>query len=114
MKSAKSNFKNSFAPSTLARDLAPFHGGINRTHIESVVTDPHMRAVKYQIINHRLYRSTDCMFEARCEGIEYFLHKLIDELPNMEFALNTRDFPLVNRFQGLKAVFSFSKVCEIN
>ena len=34
------------------------------------------RGVHYQIIDHRVYRASKCMFSARCEGVEHFLHQL--------------------------------------
>jgi protein glucosyltransferase len=66
------------------------------------------RLTLYQIINHRLYRQTDdqLIFPARNYGIEHFLLNIIDTLPDMEFLLNTYDWP-----QNLNhiPIFSFSK-----
>lgn len=53
------------------------------------------RLTLYQIINHRLYRQTDdqLIFPARNYGIEHFLLNIIDTLPDMEFLVNTYDWP---------------------
>lgn len=68
------------------------------------------RGTIYQIINHRLYRNKECMFPARCSGVEYFLLQLLPKLPDVEFVLNTRDWPQVmKRFGPPKPVLSFSK-----
>ncbi|XP_043211340.1 O-glucosyltransferase rumi homolog [Amphibalanus amphitrite] len=66
--------------------------------------------VLYQIIDHKLYRQQECMFEFRCRGVEHFILELIDTLPDTEFVLNTRDWPMVGSFLGRRLpVFSFSK-----
>lgn len=63
------------------------------------------------IFNHDLYRETKCMFPARCEGVEYFLSKIQLNTPDVEFILNTRDWPQIIKHIGdSKPVFSFSKV----
>lgn len=66
------------------------------------------RLTLYQIINHRLYRQTDdqLIFPARNYGIEHFLLNIIDTLPDMEFLLNTYDWP---QNQNNIPIFSFSK-----
>jgi protein glucosyltransferase len=66
------------------------------------------RLTLYQIINHRLYRQTDdqLIFPARNYGIEHFLLNIIDTLPDMEFLLNTYDWP---QNQQKIPIFSFSK-----
>ena len=33
---------------------------------------------------------------SRCKGVEHFILECINELPNMEFIVNVRDFPLVS------------------
>lgn len=65
-----------------------------------------------QIIDGKLYRQKECHFPARCAGVEHYLKSLLPKLPNMELAINTRDWPQINRQWGHKAVpvFSFSKV----
>ena len=66
--------------------------------------------VLYQIIDHKLYRQQDCMFEFRCRGVEHFILQLIDTLPDLELVLNTHDWPMVGSFSGRRLpVFSFSK-----
>lgn len=53
------------------------------------------------------------MFPSRCAGVEYFILKILDKLPDMDFVINTRDYPQVNKLFGdLKPVFSFSKTEE--
>ncbi|CAD6994429.1 unnamed protein product [Ceratitis capitata] len=66
---------------------------------------------RYKILNHRLYRDIECMFPARCSGIEHFLLKLVDELPDMDLVVNTRDWPQVPTGLGdrMGPIFSFSK-----
>lgn len=51
------------------------------------------------------------MFPARCEGIEYFLSKIQLNTPDIEFIVNTRDWPqIIKHYGDPKPVFSFSKV----
>lgn len=66
------------------------------------------RLTLYQIIDHRLYRASDdqLIFPARNYGIEHFLLNIIDSLPNMEFLVNTFDWP---QHQPDLPIFSFSK-----
>ncbi|KAL9900347.1 O-glucosyltransferase rumi-like [Glossina fuscipes fuscipes] len=56
-------------------------------------------ATKYgrrcKIYNRRLYRESNCMFASRCEGIPHFILKLLPELPDMDFVINTRGWPQV-------------------
>lgn len=69
---------------------------------------------KYQIVNNKLYRSSDCLFPARCAGIEHFLKANIKKLPNLEMIVNTRDWPQINIYheQYFGPVFSFSVTSE--
>ncbi|CAF1296871.1 unnamed protein product [Rotaria sordida] len=66
------------------------------------------RLTLYQIINHRLYRQIDdeLIFPARNYGIEHFLLNIIDSLPDMEFLINTYDWP---QNQPNIPILSFSK-----
>lgn len=66
----------------------------------------------FQIIDQKLYRDKDCHFPSRCAGVEHYLNALAPNLPNMEFVINTRDWPQINRKWGHQRapVFSFSKV----
>ena len=66
------------------------------------------RLTHYQIINHRLYRQTEdeLIFPARNHGIEHFLLNIVETLPDMEFLLNTYDWP---QSQMNIPIFSFSK-----
>ncbi len=45
----------------------------------------------------------------RCKGIDHFILEVIDELPDMEFILNDRDYPQIHKTRPLMPVFSFSK-----
>lgn len=64
----------------------------------------------YQIIDHKLYREEKCIFEARCNGNEHFILNIIQHLPDMEFIVNTHDWPKIRKWEhDLTAVFSFSK-----
>ncbi|XP_075703373.1 protein O-glucosyltransferase 1 [Rhinoderma darwinii] len=64
----------------------------------------------YQIINQRLYREDDCMFSARCSGVEHFLLELLPDLPDMEIVINVRDYPQVPQWMTpVIPIFSFSK-----
>jgi protein glucosyltransferase len=73
------------------------------------------RGTRYQIINHHLYRDVDCMFPARCAGVEHFIIELLPKLPDMELVINMRDWPQVSKHFGPpKPVFSFSKVIIVN
>uniref|UniRef100_A0A8V0XQC3 Protein O-glucosyltransferase 1 n=1 Tax=Gallus gallus TaxID=9031 RepID=A0A8V0XQC3_CHICK len=72
------------------QDLAPFRSGISKETISDVVS--RKLGTHYQIIKNKLYREHDCMFPARCSGVEHFIHGIINRLP----------------------VFSFSKTAEYN
>lgn len=93
-------------------------GGISR----EAVDDAHRvtRATKYQLdtANGRLYRSKDCMFTMRCQGVEHFLGHALPVLKRrnragqkelVEISVNVRDWP--QSVGGTKGtpVFSFSK-----
>lgn len=53
------------------------------------------------------------MFPARCAGIEYFLLKVINNLPDIDLVINTRDYPQASEYFGsAMPVFSFSKVSD--
>ncbi|KAJ8920943.1 hypothetical protein NQ315_015736 [Exocentrus adspersus] len=94
----------------IANDLQVFKKeGISRKLIESVKS----KGTKYQIIQNTLYRDESCMFPARCAGIEHFLLELLPKLPDMEFIINTRDWPQIHKHYGVFGpVFSFSKTSE--
>lgn len=91
--------------SVIDSDLEPWSSGITAELVER--SKP--RGVLYQIVNHKLYRTKECMFPFRCLGVEHFILKLVDELPDMEFVLNTRDWPQAHRRLEPLPVFSFSK-----
>jgi len=90
-------------------DLKVFQGGITK---DSLIKSTE-RGTKYQIIKGKLYRTRDCMFPSRCSGIEHFLLRVIKQLPDLEFVVNTRDWPQVNRHFGKPLpIFSFSKTSD--
>ncbi|KFD51719.1 hypothetical protein M513_07415 [Trichuris suis] len=88
------------------RNLRPFEEGIVKDML------PYGgRHVLYQIVDHKLYRSANCTFEARCSGVEHFLLKIVDQLPDVEFFLNDHDYPFISTYAEPKmVVFSFSTV----
>ncbi|KAK9704414.1 Glycosyl transferase family 90 [Popillia japonica] len=87
-------------------DLKRFKDGISKELVQNIKS----KGTKYQIINHKLYRDPECMFPARCSGIEHFILELLPDLPNMEFVVNTRDWPQIHKQYGaFGPVFSFSK-----
>lgn len=94
---------------TIAESLAPFKaaGGITKAMIDSVAD----LGVKYQIIDHKLYREPYCMFPNRCTGIEFFINANIHKLPDLEMIVNCRDWPQINvhNKRNFGPVFSFSK-----
>ncbi|CAG2111313.1 unnamed protein product [Medioppia subpectinata] len=81
--------------------------GITKSAIDEAVDNK--RGVHYQIIDHSLYRDTDCMFPSRCEGVEYFINNVIDSLPDMDLVVNVRDYPQVHQKWPDLPVLSFSK-----
>lgn len=92
-------------------DLLPFQGGISSQLLLETVK----RGVgtHYQIIRNKLYREDECMFPARCNGVEHFILEIIDHLPDMELVVNVRDYPQVPRWmQPVLPVFSFSKTSK--
>jgi len=101
------NTKHECFKDVIARDLKPFRKkGISKEMIEAVKT----RGTFYQIIQGKLYREKDCMFPARCSGIEHFLLKIIDNLSDMDLIINTRDYPQSSEYFGnAMPIFSFSK-----
>lgn len=94
---------------TIIESLAPFKeaGGITR----QMLNDVRELGVKYQIINHKLYRDPYCMFPNRCTGIEHFLLANIQKIPDLEMIVNCRDWPQITRGDSrhFGPVFSFSK-----
>ncbi|XP_054159683.1 O-glucosyltransferase rumi homolog [Oppia nitens] len=81
--------------------------GITKSSIDNTIRQK--RGVHYQVINHTLYRDMDCMFPSRCQGIEYFIKKAINQLPNMDLIINVRDYPQVHNNWDDLPVLSFSK-----
>lgn len=88
------------------KDLSTYHQGISK----AMINDVRQYGVKYQILNHRLYRDKDCMFPARCAGVEHFILKNLDQLDDTEMIINCRDWPQMRTDWGVRGpVFSFSK-----
>ncbi|XP_005744285.1 protein O-glucosyltransferase 1 isoform X1 [Pundamilia nyererei] len=99
--------------SVLQHDLQTFKGGISQDVMAATV----QRGVgtHYQIIGHKLYREQNCMFPARCSGVEHFILEVIDKLPDLEMVVNVRDYPQVPHWvQPTLPVFSFSKTSDYN
>jgi len=71
--------------------------------------------ITYININGTLYRSkADCLFPARCQGVEHFLLKLSSKLPDFEIVLNNHDWPYAKKNFHSKPIplFSFSKTSD--
>ncbi|CDW54185.1 protein O glucosyltransferase 1 [Trichuris trichiura] len=83
--------------SVIERDLRPFEKGIVKEMLP--YGDRH---VLYQVVDHKLYRSANCTFEPRCSGVEHFLLKIVDQLPDVEFLLNDHDYPFVSTYSKPK------------
>lgn len=94
--------------SVLEEDLAPWKNGITEEVFNTAKSNNY--GSHYQIVNHKLYREEGCMFPARCSGNEHFILEVIKKLPDMEFVINTRDWPQISSRQQPIPVFSFSKV----
>ncbi|PIO23057.1 hypothetical protein AB205_0016890, partial [Aquarana catesbeiana] len=93
------------------QDLAPFRSGISRDVMKNLIS--RKLGTHYQIINHRLYREEECMFPARCSGVEHFFLELLPDLPDMEMVINVRDYPQVPHWmKPVIPVFSFSKTSD--
>ena len=64
-------------------------------------------AVTYQLIRGSLYRSKNCPFPSRCQGIEHFLLKLAPKLCDFEIVINTYDWPHVSRYNIIESLNLF-------
>lgn len=95
---------------TIKTSLHPFQSGITKEMIDRV----RQYGTKYQIISNRIYRDAQCLFPARCAGIEHFLKENIKKLPDLEMIVNTRDWPQISIYyeQMFGPVFSFSVTSE--
>ncbi|KAK9497368.1 hypothetical protein O3M35_004700 [Rhynocoris fuscipes] len=110
---ARSSYKNETCENcecylnVIENDLKPFQNGITENMLEACTSN---RGVRYQLINEKWYRSKDCMFPSRCEGVEYFLINLKNELPNLDLCINFHDWPQIEKHhKKLIPIFSFSK-----
>lgn len=89
----------------IENDLKPFSDGIHERDM-SMLKD---KGTLFQIIDHEVHRLGSCMFPARCAGIEHFLHKVKNNVTDVEFVINSRDYPQSHKQQLKLPVFSFSK-----
>jgi len=107
---AEKNVKNESYTSlnVIEDDLAVWktRGQITKDDMEKALK----HSVHYQILNNKLYRQNDCLFPSRCSGVEYFILKLINDLPDMEMAINVHDWPKSPKYFSPLPVLSFSKV----
>ncbi|KAM6945547.1 protein O-glucosyltransferase 1 [Aplochiton taeniatus] len=97
--------------SVLQDDLRPFKGGVSQDLMSATIR----RGVgtHYQIIGQKLYRENNCMFPARCSGVEHFILQVIDRLPDVEMVVNVRDYPQVPGWvEPILPVLSFSKTAD--
>lgn len=94
------------------QDLSPWQStGISKDLFKKAAKIP--RLSHYQIIDHKLYRNQDKFFPFRNSGIEHFLLKIVKNLPDTEFIVNTQDWPQTSIWNEPKVpVFSFSKVVK--
>lgn len=86
-------------------DLEPFKSGISKAMLKETA----QRGVHYQIIGGRVFRNPNCLFEARCEGVEKALLQISSSLPSLEFIVNVQDVPGVHIYEEALPLFSFSK-----
>jgi len=109
--SCKAESCSSCHDNVYTKDLTVFSEGISKDMVRKAGLIS--RTTKYQIVGGKLYRSQDCMFPFRCEGIQHFLLQLAPFLPDTEFIINTRDWPQLSKYvQEKLPVFSFSKTEE--
>lgn len=96
----------------LKYDLEPYKStGFHR----QMIIDASKFGTRYKIYEKHLYRDANCMFPARCQGIEHFILQLLPELANMDMVINTRDYPQVHSSWSRDGpVLSFSKTNEYN
>jgi len=99
--------------SVIDKDLSVFKSsGISREMLD-LCRQEDTHAVTYVGVGGKLYRSRDCLFPARCEGVEHFLLKALKkkDMGDFELVLNTHDWPQINRHFHAQPLptFSFSK-----
>ena len=96
-------------------DLAPWRQGSG----DGISEDLFSEALKfehlshYEVIDHKLYYNQSLNrreFPSRNLGVEHFLLKIIEKLPDTEFLINTRDWPQIHATYKKLPVFSFSKI----
>ncbi len=60
----------------------------------------------------RMFYIRHLSFLCRCSGVEHFILKVVNRLPDFEVVINVRDYPQVPGWvQPVLPVLSFSKVC---
>jgi protein glucosyltransferase len=92
----------------MERDFEPFKNGINKEDFDSAKK----YGTRYQIIKNRLYREQKCFYPGRCHGIDHFLNLSKQNLPDMEFIVNVRDYPQAPSYRNAVPIFSFSKTAD--
>jgi len=103
--------------STINQDLSVFKKrGISKDMLDRS-READKQSVTYQHIDGKLYRSRNCLFPARCEGVEYFLSRAVKKsnMPDFELVLNVHDWPIVNKYihrDSPLPTFSFSKTAD--
>lgn len=91
----------------IERDLGRFKAeGITQAQVAAAAGLPGV--VRFAVVDGTLYRSPQCAFEARCDGVAHFLHAIAKSVPNVEIAINVRDLPVTHSATD-PPVFSFSK-----
>ncbi|XP_074644839.1 protein O-glucosyltransferase 1-like [Tubulanus polymorphus] len=98
--------------SVIDENLKPWKGGITKAMFAQAMDRKAYGGLHYQIIDHKLYREDTCMFPSRCSGVEHFILEIIDDLPDMELIINTRDNPSAGSVPV--PIFSFSKVANLD
>eukprot|EP00095_Tigriopus_kingsejongensis_P001991 maker-scaffold1340_size46339-snap-gene-0.9 protein:Tk01991 transcript:maker-scaffold1340_size46339-snap-gene-0.9-mRNA-1 annotation:"o-glucosyltransferase rumi homolog" len=96
--------------SLMTQDLGQFPS-IGASDIEQVLAAA-KQAVHYQIIDGQVYRSRQCLFPTRCEGVDHFLQKIAPRLKkNIELVVNNHDWPFMHKQFEKRPLplFSFSK-----
>lgn len=81
-----------------------------------MIDDVRSYGTKYQIIGQKIYRDPNCLFPARCTGIEHFLKTNIQKIPDLEMIVNCRDWPQINtRHVRISFVCLFQLLrCSVN
>lgn len=92
-------------PTSITTEMIEQAKKIPRVTIYSVRSETDSR----QVTTKTLYRTKNCYFPSRCEGIEHFIKKVLKDLPDMDFVVNFKDWPMSHKRSAPLPVFSFSK-----